>query len=421
MTATEGPPCPRNSEPSAGGSFLVNFLCALGRRKKRIALVVLIAGVAAAAWSFITPSIYEANTKILMPERVPSVTTMLAGSSLAGLAGASNQSLMSALRNPTDLYVSMLQSRTMLDAIITRFKLMEVYKCKLWIVCREKLQSATIITTQKGNIISISVSDKSPERAADLANGYVDELGKMERQYSAAEAGKRSAFFEAQLAQENDALAQAENAMVNAQKSSKLISPEGQTNLALMGIGQLRQEIAAQEVLLRRSKLYMSEQNPMLIQLQATLSALNEQLNRAESQGVRKDSIIPAAGLPDAGLDYLRHARAIKYHESIVEVLLRQYEAARLDEARAGVNIQVLDKALAPELRARPKRRLIVAIACAAALFLSVLFCLAQIVLDEALARPEMRQHLSHLREAWGGTNFLSRKRRRNASEISTL
>ncbi len=409
MAATEGRACHGDSKPSAGSSFLVFFLCLLGRRKKWIALAVLIAGILSAAWSFITPSIYEANTKILLPQQVPSITTILSGSSLAGLAGASNQSLISALRNPADIYISMLQSRTVSDAIITRFKLMEVYKCKLWMVCREKLQGKTIITTQKGNIISISVDDKDPQRAADLTNGYVEELSKLNQQYSLEETTERRAFFEAQLEKESEALAQSENEMVSAQKSSKLVSPQGQTALALQGIGQLEQEIARQEVLLDRSRLSMNDDNPELIQMQTTIAGLKEQLRRLESQGGSKDTIIPAGGLPDAGLDYLRHARAIKYHEALMEVLLRQYEAAKLDEARAGVNIQVLDKALAPERRSWPRRRLIVMVACAAVIFLSVLFCLIQEVARQMLARPDMRPHMDSLRQAWRGKNFLRR------------
>lgn len=420
MAATEGQASHGDSKPAPGSSFLLFFLCLLGRRKKWIALAVLIAGILSAAWSFITPSIYEANTKILLPQEVPSITTMLSGSSLAGLAGANNQSLISALRDPTEIYISMLQSRTVIDAIITRFKLMEVYKCKLWMVCRERLQAKTIITTQKGNIISISVEDKDPQRAADLANGYVEELSMLNQQYSVEQTAKRRAFFEAQLEKESEALVQSEDEMVSAQKSSKLVSPEGQTALALESIGQLEQQIATQEVLLRRSKTYMNDQNPELIQLQATIAGLNEQLHRVEAQGVSKDTIIPAAGLPGAGLDYLRHARAIKFHESIMEVLLRQFEAAKLDEARAGVNIQVLDKALAPERRSWPQRRLIVIIACATVLFLSVLFCLIQEVLRQTLARPEMRRQMDLLRQAWG-ENFPPRGRRRDASRIGTL
>lgn len=421
MAATEGRAWPDESKPAAGGSFLVFFLCLLGRKKRGIAWAVLIAGILSAAWSFITPSIYEANTKILLPQQVPSINTMLAGSTLAGLAGASNQSLISALRNPTDLYVSMLQSRTVIDAIITRFNLMAVYKCKLWMVCREKLKGATIITTQKGNIISISVDDKDPHRAAEMANGYVEELSKLNRQYSTQEATTRRAFFEAQLEKENEALAQSEDEMVGAQRSSKLISPQGQTTLALQSIGRLRQEIATQEVLLRRSKTYMNDQNPELIQLQATIAGLHDQLNRLESQGAGNGAMIPTAGLPEAGLDYLRHARAVKFHESIMEVLLRQYEAAKLDEARAGVNIQVLDRALAPERRSWPRRRVIVIVACAVVLFLSVLFCLIQEVLHQMLLRPDTRQQLDMLRRAWGGKFLISRGSREDASRISTL
>ena len=185
---------PEAAGSRAGESWFVSLLHALIRRRRSILYFVLASGVVSAVWSLITPSIYESQTKILLPQQTPSVTSLFASSSLAGLAASKD--LSSALRNPTDVYVSMLASRSITDAIIDRFHLMDVYKTKLRTACRLKLNARVILTAEKGNIISIVVQDEDPKRAAEIANGFVEELSRFNQALNLSEAVERRKFFE---------------------------------------------------------------------------------------------------------------------------------------------------------------------------------------------------------------------------------
>lgn len=387
---------------SDASGFLLELLLVLGRRKRGIFLTVLGAGVLAAVTTLLMPSIYEANTKILLPQQTPSIASAFAGSTLAGLAGGARD-LSSALRNPADIYVSMLQSRTIADAIIDRFDLMNVYHSRYRKNCWKTLSGNVIITSEKGGVISITVDDKDPKRAADIANGFVTELSVVNQTLAVSEAAQRRMFFEQQLKSEREALAEAEAGMEHTQEISNLIAPESQTKALMEGIGKLRDLISEKEVQLRALRTFATEGNPDTVRLDAEIAGWRAQLEQYERKGKDGGGMVPAGKLPEAGLDYLRRAREVKYHEAVMEILLRQFEAAKLDESRQATMIQVLDKALAPEVRVRPVRRMIVGVVCMIALFCAVLWALLDEVMVRVKANPTMSRRLGSLLACWLG------------------
>jgi uncharacterized protein involved in exopolysaccharide biosynthesis len=380
---------------NADGRFL-NLLLILARRKFRMLAIVLVAGVASAIVAFLLPNIYEANTKILLPQQMPSIASAFAGSSLAGIAGGAKD-ITSALKNPADVYVSMLQSRTLADAIIDRFNLMGVYHSRRRMDCRQTLSGNVIITSDKGGVISITVDDKDPKRAADIANGFVAELSQISQRLAVTEASQRRMFFEDQLRDEREVLVVAEAAMEHTQETSKLIAPESQTNAVMQGIAKLQEAISADEVQLSTIQTYSTERNANVERLKAGISSLRDQLAQYERKDVGDNGVIPTGNLPQAGLDYLRKAREVKYHESVMQILLLQYEAAKLDESREGTVMQVLDIAVPPEFKVRPLRKLIVAVTCFIALILSILWTLLEEVIEMVKANPVLSRQLDSL------------------------
>ena len=382
--------------------WLLELLLVLGRRKLGIFLTVLGAGVVAIIATLLMPSIYEANTKILLPQQTPSIASAFAGSTLAGLAGGARD-ISSALRNPADIYVSMLQSRSIADSIVDRFDLMNVYHSRRRMDCRKTLSGNVTITSEKGSVISITVYDRDPKRAADIANGFVAELSMVTQTLAVSEAAQRRLFFEQQLRDEREALAEAEAGLEHTQETSNFIAPESQTKALMEGVEKLRELISAKDVQLRTLRTFATDDNAATVRLEAEIGALRAQLAQYERKGKNSDGMVPAGKLPEAGLDYLRRAREVKYHEAVMEILLRQFEAAKLDESRQATMIQVLDKALAPEFRVRPVRRLIVGVACLIALFGAVLWAFLDEAIIRAKANPIQSRKLDFLLACWLG------------------
>lgn len=384
-------------------TWIFELLFLMGRRKRRVVWLVGTATVLSVIAAFVVPSIYEANTKILLPQQSASIASMFSGASLASLAGAPRD-LSSALKSPTDIYVSMLESRSVADAIIDRFDLMHVYKSRRRMDCRKTLAGNVIINTEKGNIITITVRDRDPNRAAEIANGFVDELSRLNQDLAITEAKARRQFFEQQLRTEQDALIEAETRMVRTQQSTKLIAPESQTKVTVEGIGKLKEQIGTLEGQLQAARLYGTERNANVLRLEAELAGLREQLVHLVKQDQGQEGLIATSKIPEAAIDYVRRARELKYHESVMELLLRQFEAAKLDEAREGATIQVLDRAIAPEFRTSPHRKVMVLIAMFAAMVLSVFWAFSEEAWTRAMAHPRLAKEIDVLLGIWFGT-----------------
>ncbi len=338
----------------------------VARRVRMIASVTAAAAVVSTAVVMLLPVYYSAEAVILPPQQDQSMQTMLMGS-LSGLSGlgllggAGGSSLF---RNPGELYVGLLKSRTIADTVIAKFQLRNLYRKETMVDTRKRLARLTTIETGKDLLIHVRVEDRDPARAAAMANAYVDELHSQNSRLALTAAGQRRLFFEERVRQESETLADAEAAMRNMQQASGLVYPAGQSDALLRSISQLRAEIASREVQAQAMRLYAAPDNPQLRANQEETSALHAQLDKLEKTGEGAgDPLIPARRIPQAALDYLRKARDVKYHETLFGLLSQQAEAARLDEARESPVVQVLDRAEAPDKKSWPPRAFLVALA----------------------------------------------------------
>src|SRR6266446_6885256 len=158
---------------------LLDLLIVLAKHKRIVFGVPFIVAIGAAIFSLLLPNIYTGTTRILPPQQSASAASALLsqlGGAFGGLAGTAGGAL--GIRNPSDLYVGMLKSRTVADNLIARFDLNKVYQQELQSNTRNVLQGNTVIAAGRDGIITIEVDDKDPRRAAELANAYVDELTK---------------------------------------------------------------------------------------------------------------------------------------------------------------------------------------------------------------------------------------------------
>ncbi|MGA8593776.1 MAG: Wzz/FepE/Etk N-terminal domain-containing protein [Bryobacteraceae bacterium] len=376
-------------EPAPGEISFFEMASVLGRRKRTIFRVAVIAALAATAVAFLIPAKYAAEAVIMTPQQSQPSMSALAQLGGSGTAiGLSSLSLLSGfgLRNASDLYIGILQSRTIADALIDRFHLKQAYGDKGFYWARKHLARNTTIKAGKDTLIHIKVEDRDPERSARLANAYVEELALQNSTVAFTEASQRREFFEGQLVKEKEALADAEVALKNTEQSTGLVVPSGQAEALIRSASQLHAEILSRQAQLEGLKTYVTESNPRFQTVQRELGALRAELAKLQQgEHVTGTPDVPVGNLPQAGLEYIRKYRDVKYHETLFEALAKQYEAAKLDEAKAGAAVQIIDKAVTPERRSWPPRTLII---LGGAVF-AVLICCSSILI---VHDPERRQ-----------------------------
>lgn len=349
---------------------IIELVTVLLRRKRLICLSSLAAGAVAAAVALLLPVSFRAEATILPPQQQQSSLSALAGS-LSGLASGGMASQLG-LKNPGDLYVGMLGSRTIADDLIRQFHLQAVYRAKLLSETRAALGKHASFTSGKDSLIKISVEDRDPKRAADLANAFVDELFRQNSRLALTDSSQRRLFFEQQLGKEKDALADAEVELKNTQQTTGLLAPGGQAEVLIRSGAQLRAEIASREVQLQALRTYATDENPQVEVLKKEIGALHGQMAHLEANGAPNWKMEFSAGkLPEASLEYIRKLRNMKYHETLYDLLAKQYEAARIDEAKQAPVIQVIDRAVVPDKKTWPPRGLFTFAGMVAGLILS--------------------------------------------------
>ena len=350
------PQYPSDSHTTQAGDE-VDLLWLLGVLVKRRTLVLGLPATVAvlvAIYSLVLPNIYTGTTRILAPQNqsaASALASQLGG--LAALAGAVTKS-------STDVYVGMLKSRTVADSIIQRFGLTKVYDVEYLSLARKRLDKDTVILAGKDGIIMIEVDDKDPKRAAEIANAYVDELLKLSQVLAVTDAAQRRLFFERQLAEAKDNLANAEVAARQALQKGGLVKVDDQGRTMVEASARLRALITVKEVQIGAMRSFATDRHPDLRLAQQELESLQHELAKTEGVGGRKSA---EEGSGRQGMDSLKLLRDVKYREVIFEALARQYEIAKLDEAKDSAVVQVMDKAIEPDRKSKPSRALIVILA----------------------------------------------------------
>ena len=226
---------------------------------------------------------------------------------------------------------------------------------------RDALSKIRDVSSGKDGLISIVIIDKDPKFAADLANAYVDELAAVTQNLAITEASRRRLFFEKQLTEAKEKLAVAEAEMRKMQETTGMLQLEGQVKGIIANEAQLQGTIAAKSVQLKGMRSFATANNPEYMRVQEELRGLQEQLDKLQ-KGQQKagDVMIPSGKIPEVGIAYIRSLREVRYSETIFELLAKQFELAKIDEAKDSSLIQPLDVAVPAEKKSSPKRALIV-------------------------------------------------------------
>jgi uncharacterized protein involved in exopolysaccharide biosynthesis len=342
---------------------LIDVLTQLAYRKWLIAKVTGLAVLAGVILSLVLPVRYTATTKIMPPQQTQSAASMMMMNQLTAAGGGSLAALAGGglLKNPNDIYIGLLTSRPIADAIIQKFGLMQAYHAKDMTTACKELAVNTVATSEKNGFISVSVTDKDKKRVAEMANAYTDELRILTKSLAVTEASQRRLFYEEQLKQAKEALVAAELAFQQVQQQKGLVQLDAQAKAMIEGISALRAQVAAKQVEVQALRSYSTEQNPDVQLAERELTSLQAEEARLEqsnhSPGIAG---LGLGNVPAAGLEYLRAAHELAYRQALFDMLLKQYDAARLDEAKEAAIIQVVEPAIEPDRKSSPKRALIV-------------------------------------------------------------
>lgn len=386
-----------NSEVKVPGSVqmdgevsLIDVAIIIAKHKKLIIRNTIAAAILGVAISFVIPKSYTATATILPPEQSHSAASAMLGQlgALAGMAGGSI-----GIKNSAELYITMLKSRDIEADLVQRFSLKAYYKTTSNEKARKALEKNMLASYgKKDGIISIEFSNSDPKRAADIANAYVEELNKLTSTLAITEASQRRLFFQKQLSLVRDKLAKAEFDLQKIQQKSGLISDYPQAKEIAESNARLRAEIAAKEVQLSSMQIGVTRRNPEFLRIQGELASLKDRLKGAGSGDMAN------SGMTENGIDYFRKFREVKFNEALMEMLYKQFEAAKIDEAKDYPLIQVLDKAVAPEFKSKPKRAIVVIIFTLASCFLSLIWIFFREWLETAKLNPKQAEKIGMLK-----------------------
>lgn len=366
------------------GISLLDLVIVLVENRKLLIGGPLLIGCAVLALTFVIKPTYTAKTVFLPPQQqqiTAAAAAMQSLGSLAGLAGAG-------VRNPIDQYIAFMQSNRVADRVIDTFNLVELYGKPSHESARKVLASNVRVEGGKRDgLITVEFDDKDPKLAAAIANNYVDQLRKLTAEFVITEAQQRRALFERQLQKTRDKLTAAQQALQGSGINAGVLRTEPKA--AADAYASIKAQVTAAEIRLQSMRNYLTEEAPDFKLAQANLTALRGELLKAE-----------AADKTDAGGDYIGKYREFRYQETLFELFSKQYELAKLDETREGAVIQVLDVAMPPEHKSKPKRAVLAVVSTVLAELVLLVFVSIRQGWRRRTTEPESQQKLARLRAA---------------------
>jgi uncharacterized protein involved in exopolysaccharide biosynthesis len=332
---------------------------ALTHWKATLLLVIACGAIGVGASYAVAPKFTATNT-FLPPQSQQNLggSALALLGSLSGLAGNAT-----ATKNSSDEYIGLMESARISDRIIEKFKLMSLWDEQYLERARIRLLKQVAITAgKKDGLMYVAVSDTDPQRAAAMANQYVDELRTLTTTFAVTEAQQRRVFFEELLEKTRDKLAAAQTSLEAGGYSAGALKAEPRD--AAEGYARLQAELTAAQVKLQILRHSLANSAPEVQTQQEAVNALTSQIAKLESQdhGQSKSS------------DYISRYREFKYQETLFDLFARQYESARVDESRDGALFQVLDPATPPELKSWPSRSFFGLVGAGIGLLLSIAY-----------------------------------------------
>lgn len=377
----------RTGSTSANWFSPMDLFVTLWRQRRFIAKVSLISAVVAAALLMFVPKQYESTVRLMPPD---AQTNM----GLALLSGGLNEQVSSfasealGLHSAGAMYIGVMRSRSVQDALIDRFSLMRVYKAKLRYNARKVLSASTELEEdRKSGIVVVTVRANSPELAAKLASGYADELNNLLATRASSAARREREFIEVRLKLVKADMDSVGTRLSQFSSKTATVDIREQARAMVEATAQLQGQLISAEAQLRGLlEVYKSEHVRVRTQ-QARINELRSKL--AQFKGApppsQRAGVDAASGdfpslrqLPVVGLAWTELYRESKIQEAIYEILRKQYELAKIQEVRSIPTVRLLDEAEIPEVKVYPQRITTTLLVGFMAAFLAMVYVLAR-------------------------------------------
>ena len=377
---------------------LLDLLLVLLKRKWLIFWITFLAIVFSVCYSLYLPEKFTATARILPPQQQKSgISSLLsqAGGAFGGLASG----LLGGGQSSSDVYVGIMKSRSVADVLITKFDLKKLWEAEYITPVYKTLSEITKINVSKDTgIISVSVEEEDPKRAAEMANTYVLALDQINRTVNITEGQRKRVFLEERLDKAKKDLINAEAGLQAFQEKYNLVSINEQAKASIEGAATLKGEIIAAQTEFEVLKKFGTEKQNEAIMLKSKIEELQKQLAKIESGNPEKNAdnfYIPFKELPDLGMRLARLMREAKIQEQVFELLTSQYEMAKIEEAKDMNTIQILDEAVPPDRKSGPKRSMIVILSTIVGFFIAVFLAfIKEFVLKVKTQDPERYSEL---------------------------
>jgi tyrosine-protein kinase Etk/Wzc len=267
-----------------------------------------------------------------------------------------SRSTMDLLGGGYELYGDIILSRTVADRLIKDFDLKKVYGVSRDETAEAILGSLTKVQTEREGLIRVTVQDVSPQRAADLANDYLHQLDLLNGQLVLTSVGEQRVYVEREMTKEKNALEDAEVAVKKTGESGNGLPPEAMANAGLNALETTRVQLRAAEIRLASLLVSETDANPEVVRTRSEIAGLKSQLNSLQSGTPSVENGVPTRQVPAQELEYTRLRREVLFHETLFDLLAKQFEEAKQQEARTPSIVQVLDPAVATTHKAWPPR-----------------------------------------------------------------
>jgi capsule polysaccharide export protein KpsE/RkpR len=368
-------PALRETPESSGNA--VAYLQLLWTNRSVLLRIGAYALLASTLIAFLIPSRYASRARLMPPDNQSGSGIAMAAAAMSGAAGGFGgmASDLLGLKSTSDVFVGILTSRSVQDKLILQFDLKKLYWDRRMEDARKDLAGHTDISVdRKSQIISITVTDKSPQRAAAMAQAYVEELNRLVAELSTSSARRERIFLEGRLQAVNQDLEAAEKDFSQFASKNTAIDVKEQGKAMVEAAALLQgQLIAAQSQYEGLREIY-TDNNPRVRTVKARIDELQRQLEKLGGKGESATSVSSESGdsmypsirkLPLLGVTFADLYRRTKIQEAVLETLTKEYEMAKVQEVKEIPTVKVLDSAHIPEKRSFPPRLLVILVGTA--------------------------------------------------------
>jgi len=395
----------QNTEDNEPEINLLDLITALGQEKWILFVVTFLAALTGVVLSLITPATYVSRTSIISSQQAGGGDLSSLGS-LTGLAGLGGiPGVASGMKSSDELFIALMRSYSVQASLISQFKLKERYGSRNIEEARQALSNnVTIVSDKKSGLILIDAQDKEAEFAAQLANAHVVELNVILSRLAVTEAQHKRIYYEQQIFKTQTNIPNLERAFKDAEKKSGV-----EVVSLLSEVGTLPGQIAIKELQLQMLRQFATVHNPDIKRLTVEISTLRTQmakydLSKISPKTIEENKPSQTSGITQA--NYVQIAKqayyTLKIQEALLDSYVKQLELSKIEEAKEGPAVQVVDEAKAPEMRSKPERRKMVIAYSVTGFIIALVLAALSAVIRHYQSTQDSKQRFIKLKRAWG-------------------